>query len=86
MKGEKIAPYARRGGAQAVVWFNEAVDKGLVTPRIGFDGTFDWLHNAFEFRVPGFKKDFKPELDLRLFQATGTATFDGLIVEEITPK
>lgn len=86
VKGEKIAPYARRGGAQAIVWFNEAADKGKATPRIGFDGTFDWLHNAFEFRVPELKKDFKPELDLRLFQATGTATFDGLIVEEITPK
>ena len=27
--------------------------------------------------------EFKPEVDLRMFFATGTAHFDGLLVEEI---
>ena len=83
VKGEKIVPYAKRGGAQAVVWFDESGDNGRATPRIGFDGTFDWIHNSYEFHVPANPPAaFRPEVDLRLFQATGTATFDGLIVEE----
>ena len=27
--------------------------------------------------------DFRPEIDLRVFFATGTAHFDGLVVEEL---
>jgi len=84
VKGEKLAPYQRRGGAQAVVWFNEADDRGRVAPNVGMEGTFDWLHQSAEVYIP--KKlpcEFKPEIDLRVFFATGTAHFDGLVVEEL---
>ena len=84
VKGENLAPYAKRGGAQAVVWFNETEDEGKSAPRIGFDGTFDWIHHSFEFYVPKQRKtEFRPEIDVRVFQATGTAHFDGLILEEV---
>ena len=84
VKGENIAAYKRRGGAQAVVWFNEKADRAKVVPGVGLEGTFDWIHQTAEIYVP--KKlpcDFKPEVDLRLFLATGAAHFDGLIVEEL---
>lgn len=84
VKGENIAAYKRRGGAQAVVWFNEKADRAKVVPGVGLEGTFDWIHQTAEVYVP--KKlpcDFKPEIDLRLFLATGTAQFDGLVVEEL---
>ena len=87
VKGEKISPHAKRGGANAVVWQNEEADKGKVFPKVGLDGTFDWVHQSGEFRVP--KKlpfDFRPEVDVRIFRATGTAHFDGLVVEEIRKK
>ena len=84
VKGEGIAPYAKRGGANAVVWKNEAMDKGSVFPMVGLDGTFDWVHQSGEFRVPkNFPGEYRPEVDVRLFFATGTVHFDGLIVEEI---
>lgn len=84
VKGENIVAHKRRGGAQAVVWFNEKADRAKVVPGVGLEGTFDWIHQTAEVYVP--KKlpcDFKPEIDLRLFFATGTAHFDGLIVEEL---
>ena len=84
VKGENIVAYERRGGAQAVVWFNEKADRAKVVPRVGLEGTFDWIHQTAEVYVP--KKlscDFKPEIDLRMFFATGTAHFDGLVVEEL---
>lgn len=84
VKGEIIVAHKRRGGAQAVVWFNEKADRAKVVPGVGLEGTFDWIHQTAEVYVP--KKlpcDFKPEIDLRLFFATGTAHFDGLIVEEL---
>lgn len=84
LKGENIKPYQRRGGAQAVVWFNESEDRAKVVPNAGLEGTFDWIHQSAEVYVP--KKlpcDFKPEIDLRVFLATGTVRFDGLIVEEV---
>ena len=55
-----------------------------MVPGVGLEGTFDWIHQTAEIYVP--KKlpcDFKPEIDLRLFLATGTAQFDGLIVEDL---
>jgi hypothetical protein len=84
VKGENIVAHKRRGGAQAVVWFNEKADRAKVVPGVGIEGTFDWIHQTAEVYVP--KKlpcDFKPEIDLRMFFATGTAHFDGLIVEEL---
>jgi len=84
LKGENLKPYQRRGGAQAVVWFNEAEDRAKVVPNAGLEGTFDWVHQSAEVYVP--KKlpcDFKPEVDLRILYATGTAHFDGIIVEEV---
>ena len=84
VKGENLKPYQRRGGAQAVVWFNEAADKAKVVPNVGLEGTFDWVHQSMEGYVPkNLPCEFKPEIDLRVFSATGTAHFDGLIVEEL---
>ena len=84
VKGEGVAPYAKRGGANAVVWKNEGADKGTVYPVVGLDGTFDWVHQSGEFRIPrNMPFDFKPEVDVRLFLATGTVHFDGLVVEPI---
>ena len=84
VKGENVKPYQRRGGAQAVVWFNEAVDKAKVVPSVGLEGTFDWLHQTAEVYVPkSLSCDFRPEIDLRVFFATGTAHFDGMVVEEL---
>ncbi len=84
VKGENIVPNAKRGGANAVVWKSEVADKGTVYPATGFDGTFDWVHQSGEFRIPKhMTEDFKPEVDVRLIHATGTAHFDGLVVEEI---
>lgn len=85
VKGENLKPYQRRGGAQAVVWFNEAADRANVVPNVGLEGTFDWVHQSAEFTVPKWLPcEFKPEIDLRVFYATGTAQFSGLVVEEIT--
>ena len=84
VKGEGIAPYAKRGGANAVVWQNEEVDKGSVYPVVGLEGTFDWVHQSGEFRIQRKRTfEFKPEVDVRLIHATGTVHFDGLVVEEI---
>ena len=84
VKGEDVRPYARRGGVQGVLWWDEAADAGRCFPRVGVTGSFDWVHFAGEFYIPkNGVKDFKPELDLRLFFATGTAHFDGLLVEEV---
>ena len=84
VKGENIKPYQRRGGAQAVVWWNEAADRAKVVPNVGLDGTFDWVHQSAEFTVPKWLPcEFKPEIDLRLFFATGTVKFAGLAVEEL---
>ena len=45
---------------------------------------FDWLHQTAEVYVPkSLSCDFRPEIDLRVFFATGTAHFDGLVVEEL---
>ena len=84
VKGENIVAYKRSGGAQAAVWFNEAADRAKVVPSAGLAGTFDWIHQTAEVWVP--KKlscDFKPEVDLRVFFASGTAHFDGLVVEAL---
>ena len=52
--------------------------------RIGASGTFDWVHLEREFYIPKTGvAHFKPEVDLRVFYATGTVHFDGLLVEEI---
>ena len=84
VKGEGIRALSRRGGAQAVVWFNEAADMAKVVPNVGVDGTFNWVHQSAEVAVPAkLPCEFKPEVDLRMFFATGTAHFDGLLVEEI---
>lgn len=84
VKGEDVRPHAKRGGAQAVVWQEESTDKGKAYPASGFSGTFDWIHCAAEFRVPKrVPEGYRPEVDVRLIHATGTAHFDGLVVEEI---
>ena len=84
VKGEGIRALSRRGGAQAVVWFNEAADVAKVVPNVGLDGTFDWVCQTAEVAVPAkLRCDFRPEVDLRMFFATGTAYFDGLLVEEL---
>ena len=49
---ENLKPYQRRGGAQAVVWFNEAEDRAKVVPNAGLEGTFDWVHQSAEVYVP----------------------------------
>ena len=85
VKGENVRPYARRGGANAVVWQDESADRGKVYPVVGFEGTFDWMHHSAEFRVPKAQPaGCRPEVDLRLIHATGTVRFDGLVVEEIS--
>lgn len=89
VKGENIIPLARRGGANVVVWRDEALDRAaVVCPSSGLTGTFDWVHQTAELRIPKRGGEaFRPEIDLRLIHATGTAQFDGLVIEEIpAPK
>lgn len=87
VKGENVRPHAKRGGAQAVVWQDESADRGRTYPASGFSGTFDWIHCAEEFHIPRrVPEGYRPEVDVRLIHATGTAQFDGLIVEEIRKK
>ena len=84
IKGENIVPLESGGGAQGIVWADESIDKGRGYPRSKASGTFDWMHFEGEYTVPeeGLKK-FKPEVHVRMFRATGTAHFDGLLVEEV---
>ena len=83
-KGENVRPYAPRGGVQGVAWADEAADAGKSFPGAGATGTFDWAHFEKEYYVPKSGiVNFKPEVDLRLFFATGTVHFDGLLVEEL---
>ena len=50
----------------------------------GATGTFDWAHFEKEHYVPKSGiVNFKPEVDLRLYFATGTVHFGGLLVEEL---
>ena len=84
VKGESIVPRKNGAGAQLVVWFNEAEDRARLVPKAGLTGTFDWIHQTAVGCVPkNLPCEFKPEIDLRMFFATGTVHFDGLIVEEI---
>lgn len=84
IKGEDIVPLASRGGAQGIVWADESIDEGRSYPRSGATGTFDWMHFEGEYTVPEKRlKEFKPEVHVRMFRATGTAHFDGLLVEEV---
>ena len=85
VKGEDVVPLARRGGANVVIWRDEAEDRAaVVCPSSGLTGTFDWVHQTAELRIPKRGAEgLKPEIDLRLIHATGTAHFDGLVVEEI---
>ena len=84
VKGENVVPQGARGGAQAVAWRSEAKDRGTVIPPVGYSGTFDWIHCSGVFQAP-FKpgSEYRPEVDLRLHTATGTVSFDGLVVEEL---
>ena len=83
-KGENVRPYAPRGGVQGVPWADEAWNAGKSFPGAGATGTFDWVHFVTEYYVPKSGiVNFKPEVDLRLFFATGTVHFDGLLVEEL---
>ena len=84
-KGENVRPYAPRGGVQGVAWADEAADAGKSFPGAGATGTFDWAHfEKNDYYVPKSGiENFKPEVDLRLFFATGTVHFDGLLVEEL---
>ena len=83
-KGENVRPYAPRGGVQGVPWADEAWNAGKSFPGAGATGTFDWVHFVTEYHVPKSGiVNFKPEVDLRLFFATGTVHFDGLLVEEL---
>ena len=83
-KGENVRPYASRGGVQGIPWADESADVGKSFPRAGATGTFDWVHFVAEYQVPKTGiENFKPEVDLRLFRATGTVHFDGLLVEEL---
>ena len=86
-KGENVRPYASRGGVQGIPWADEAMNVGTSFPRNGATGSFDWVHFVTEYYVPitGIV-NFKPEVDLRLFFATGTVHFDGLLVEEVKGK
>ena len=84
VRGTNIAPFAKRGGAQAVLWWNEAEDKGMAVPKVGIAGTFDRIHQSVEFHVPKHAPfEIRPALALRLFFATGTVVFDGVLVERI---
>ena len=82
VKGENLMPYRRRGGAQAVVWFDQGSDRAMVLPDVGLEGTFDWLHQSAEFAMPKESDGTrKTKIDLRVFFAIGTACFDGLVIE-----
>lgn len=83
-KGENVRAHERRGGVQGILWWDEAADAGKSFPRVGASGTFDWVHLERDFYIPKTGvAHFKPEVDLRMFYATGTVHFDGLLVEEI---
>ena len=84
-KGENIRlyPWARLGGMQVTPWGDESADLGWSFPKPGLTGTFGWSHFSTEVTIPEKIKNFRPEVDLRMFRATGTAHFDGLLVEEI---
>ena len=85
VKGENVQLNlnVRQGGVQAVPWGNENIDRGWSFPKPGATGTFDWVHFSREFEIPEDIKGFRPEVDLRIFQSTGTVHFDGLLVEEV---
>lgn len=85
MKGENIVPQIPRGsGAQAVIWDAAIAGKGECLPKIGFTGTFDRVHCSGVFKTARRPTgDVKPSIDLRLFFATGTVEFDGLVLEEV---
>jgi hypothetical protein len=83
-KGEGVRAHERRGGVQGIMWADEAADKGKSFPRVGATGTFDWTHFCNEYYVPkSGVENFRPEVALRMFYATGTVHFDGLLVEEV---
>ena len=85
MKGENVVPQkVRAAGAQAVIWDAAIAGKGQCVPRLGFAGTFDWVHVAETFKTsPKPTGVVKPSVDLRLFFASGTVQFDGLLLEEV---
>ena len=82
VKAENVVPCKARGGVQCTPWTDESMNLGHSFPSSGATGTFDWVHFCREYQVPNTDK-FKPSVDLRVFFATGTAHFDGLLVEEV---
>ena len=59
---------------------------GLRMPAATYwKGTLDWIHQSVEFSTNDdvTMKGYKANLWLRVFNATGTAWFDGVRLEEI---
>lgn len=77
-------PRVRRYGAQAIVWFDQSRDKVLAETEM-VDGTFGDVHLSATFTVPadaGCDAGFRPELDMRMFCASGMFGFSNLLLEE----
>ena len=78
-------PGVRRYGAQAVIWSDQSADKVLAETEMT-EGTFGWVHLSADFTVPADAGErFRPELDIRIFRATGMFEFRDLVLEDLPP-
>ena len=85
--GYNIRPLLDSGNASSVAWANEEEGKVLGITGYHMVGTFKKTLQAYEFDVPNpLPENFKPEIALRLFRASGKAVFEDLVVEEIETK
>ena len=81
VKGENIVPVKKGGGAGVTLCdaFNNWFPK-----TAGIVGTFDWMHQSFEFKTdPEANDRCLSYIYLRLTLANGTAWFDGVRIEEL---
>ncbi len=74
-----VAPTARGGGAGVRVW----CDHNSWFPKNFLTGTTDWIHQSFEFTAGPKSQDFHSQVELRLWNATGAASFADLRLEEV---
>lgn len=81
IKGENIEPTRKGGGAGITLCdaFNHAFPS-----TAGIVGTFDWIHQTFEFKTDPESNDrCLSYIYLRLSGANGTVWFDGVRIEEL---
>lgn len=81
VKGEGIVPIRKGGGAGVTLCdaFNHSYPQ-----TAGLIGTFDWIHQSFEFTTePNTNDRALSYIYLRISGANGTAWFDGVSIEEL---